>query len=161
MIYTLVVENSSFGVNRDFREIDLSDLDPQISTVQYDTNRKTGVIEWKSDVVDYIRERDLEAEQEAYDNAVKNNLQLSTLQPIHKATPVRRPRKVIDAFDAFAHLLIRWRAAEPAPEPEPTPVVRPPLEERVRLIEVVRLLRRKGILTAEDIEYLKSTVQET
>lgn len=158
MIYSLVTEHNAFGVNREFRLIEIGDVNSDILIVHYDTERQTGVIEWKPTVVDYVTTRDLTAEEEAYKQAVANNQSLATLKPIMKSTPVRRPRKVISDFSEFEHLISRWEAAIPViPDPPPPP----PAEERVRLIEVVRLLRRKGILTAEDIEYLKSTVQET
>lgn len=110
MIITVAVPDR-VGVDGEFRQVDLSDLDPLIRTIQFDDQRKTGVIEFIPTAETVANERDFEAEKEAYDKALREGKNLNELGPIFKARLVRRPRQVINSFERFQYLLERWSTA--------------------------------------------------
>lgn len=107
MIITIVRPNR-IGVDGEFREVDLSDLDPTIRSIQFDDKRMTGVVEFNETAEAVSTERDFEAEKEAYDKALREGKDLNKLQPIYRGVKVRKPRQVISSFERFQHFLVRW-----------------------------------------------------
>jgi hypothetical protein len=113
MIYTIFQEQGLFGVDRQYRVIDLSSVDPEIQIVQWDTERETGIIEYDPTVTVDVQERDFDAERIAETEARENNWDVSKLQPIYKTVQIRKPNHVLKSFAGFEHLLPLWEAAEP------------------------------------------------
>lgn len=103
-----IVRPDKVGVDGVYREVDLSDLDPKIQSIQFDDQRMTGIIEFISSAETMGNVRDFEAEKEAYDKALREGTNLNKLQPIFKAVTVRRPPQKIDSFESFQYLLVRW-----------------------------------------------------
>jgi hypothetical protein len=96
------------------REVDLSDLDPAIHAIQFDSSTDKGEIEYVPETTELVEERDLEAEREATRTARKQNKREPG--PITRRVPRPRGNRGITNFGNVAVYVARWRAAEKSKE---------------------------------------------
>lgn len=111
MIYTIMVDDGLMGVNRDFRKVNLESLGQEIETVQFDTERNTGIILYKRSAKTLLEERDLARERQEERDARVTNKDLSKLVPRYRNVSVSKRPFVIAEFTAFEYLLALWEAA--------------------------------------------------
>lgn len=148
-----VNRNGLVAVDADARQVDVSDLHPDIELIYYDTARGRGIIQYLDDVLVSAQERDFEAEREAERYALANNLKLPE-EPKYKPVQIPKPNREFNDFGLVQLWYERWEAAEPVPLPEP-----PPPDPRIVNIEQGFRAGTVGTIQPATIQELKDMTQ--
>lgn len=120
MRITIIQDDGMVGVDGVFRQVDLSELDPAIRAVQFDTLKGAGHIEFDRGALIEVDVRDEDAERAAVQAAGDDREALARLGPMMKKAWVARPNEPIDELAPYQIYVERWTAAAPPPPAEPT-----------------------------------------
>jgi hypothetical protein len=145
MRITIIREDGVVGVDRVFRQVDLSGLDPSIHAIQYDTANGAGEIEYDAAATVEAEVRDETAEREEA-AAADTPEAIAALKAIYKKTLVRHANEMLTDFSPYQVYVDLWIAAAPPPPPPPGPPQ--PREQSV----AERVMIAKGLATKADFD---------
>lgn len=111
MRITIIADDGLVGIDGEFRKVDLSDLDPAIHAVQFDTVAGAGHVEFKRSAQVPLDVRDFDAELAAERAAGPDRGKQQELKPITRKILVPRDNERIADFTPYQVFAARWRAA--------------------------------------------------
>lgn len=112
--------NGIISVDGEVRQVDVSDLDPEIEAIYFDTERSLGIIQYFDNILVDMQVRDFDAEREAEAYAREHNLKAPE-EPLYKTVKVPKPNREFTTYNTIQTWHERWQAAPPPPPPPEIP----------------------------------------
>lgn len=113
MKITIIQDDGVVGCDGVFREVALSDLDPAIHAIHFDTAKSVGHIEYDPGATVPVEVRDHEAEDAAWAAARGAGTPEAeiTVPVLTKTVHVARLHQRLDDFAGYQQFIDRWAAA--------------------------------------------------
>jgi len=147
MRITIIQSDGIVGVDGVFRAVDLSDLDPAIHAIQYNTAKEAGEIEYDAAATIEIEVRDEAAERDEA-AAADTPATIAALKPIYKKARARRANEAVTDFSPYQIYVDLWTAAAPPP-PQPPPPPGPRMQSITERVMIAKGLAIKADFDAE------------